>query len=37
MLETNLERPEIIFKSRRAPLRLRMGVMSKATVTHLSP
>lgn len=37
MLDTNFERPKIIFKSQQAPLRLQIGVKSKATVTHLSP
>ena len=37
VLKTCLERPGIISKSRQGPLRSRMGVKSKMTVTYLSP
>ena len=37
VLNTFLERPETISKSREGPLRSRMGVTSKMTVTYLSP
>ena len=37
VLKTCLERPGIISKSRKGPLRSRMGVKSKMTVTYLSP
>ena len=37
VLNTFLERPETISKSREGPLRSRMDVTSKTTVTYLSP
>ena len=37
VLKTCLDRPGIISKSREGPLRSRMGVKSKITVTYLSP
>ena len=37
VLKTFLERPGTMSKSREGPLRSRMGVKSKMTVTYLSP
>ena len=37
VLKTCLERPGTMSKSRQGPLRSRMGVKSKMTVTYLSP
>ena len=37
VLKTCLERPGTMSKSRQGPLRSRMGVKSKITVTYLSP
>ena len=37
VLKTCLERPGTMSKSREGPLRSRMGVKSKITVTYLSP
>ena len=37
VLKTRLERPGIMSRSREGPLRSRMGVTSKMTVTYLSP
>ena len=37
VLNTFLERPGTMSKSREGPLRSRMGVKSKMTVTYLSP
>ena len=37
VLKTPLDRPGTMSKSREGPLRSRMGVTSKMTVTYLSP
>ena len=37
VLKTRLERPGTMSKRREGPLRSRMGVKSKMTVTYLSP
>ena len=37
VLKTHLERPGTMSKRREGPLRSRMGVKSKMTVTYLSP
>ena len=37
VLKTFLERPGTMSRSREGPMRSRMGVKSKMTVTHLTP